>query len=193
MSTNPSPELLSRSGSVCELCGASHELQAYLVEPSASYADDQHAVLCPTCVDQLEMNASFDEAHWNCLQSSAWTTEPSVQVLVYRLLKRMEGQSWAADLLEQIYLEEEVLVRAQAMPLPEPVEAGSEPVDANGQVLVDGDSVTIIKNLDVKGSSMVAKRGTAVRNIRLTDDPTHVEGKVNGMSIYLKTCFLKKS
>lgn len=193
MAQAPSPELLARASSQCELCSSSTELTAYLVEPNEGHGDDQHACLCSTCADQLDMNAAFDDAHWTCLSGSAWTTEPSVQVLVYRLLKRLESQSWAAELLEQIYLEESVIERAAALPLPEPVAPGSAPVDCNGQLLADGDSVTIIKNLDVKGSSMVAKRGTAVRNIRLTDDPTHVEGKVNGMSIYLKTCFLKKS
>ncbi|MDR2036526.1 MAG: alkylphosphonate utilization protein [Bacteroidales bacterium] len=65
--------------------------------------------------------------------------------------------------------------------------------DSNGEVLADGDSVTVIKDLPVKGSSMVVKRGTKVKNIRLTDDFTHIEGKVEGSSIYLKTEFLKKS
>ena len=65
--------------------------------------------------------------------------------------------------------------------------------DSNGTELFDGDEVTVIKDLKVKGSSMVVKRGTKVRNIRLSqDDPTHIEGKVDGSSIYLKTEFLKK-
>lgn len=66
-------------------------------------------------------------------------------------------------------------------------------VDSNGTELADGDEVTVIKDLKVKGSSMVVKRGTKVRNIKLSmDDPTHIEGKVDGSSIYLKTEFLKK-
>ena len=67
-------------------------------------------------------------------------------------------------------------------------------VDSNGAELSDGDAVTVIKDLKVKGSSMVVKRGTKVRSIRLSeDDPTHIEGKVDGSSIFLKTCFLKKN
>ncbi len=65
-------------------------------------------------------------------------------------------------------------------------------VDSNGAELVDGDSVVVIKDLKVKGSSMVIKRGTKVKSIRLTDNPEEVDCKIEGSSIVLKTCFLKK-
>jgi protein PhnA len=65
-------------------------------------------------------------------------------------------------------------------------------VDSNGTELQDGDSVTVIKDLKVKGSSMVIKRGTKVKSIRLTDNPEEVDCKIDGSSIVLKTCFLKK-
>lgn len=64
--------------------------------------------------------------------------------------------------------------------------------DSNGAELFDGDAVTVIKDLKVKGSSMVIKRGTKVRSIRLTDNPEEVDCKIEGSSIVLKTCFLKK-
>ena len=66
------------------------------------------------------------------------------------------------------------------------------PRDSNGTELMDGDSVTVIKDLKVKGSSMVIKRGTKVKSIRLTDNPEEVDCKIDGSSIVLKTCFLKK-
>ena len=66
------------------------------------------------------------------------------------------------------------------------------PKDSNGAELLDGDSVTVIKDLKVRGSSMVIKRGTKVKSIRLTDDPEEVDCKIDGSSIVLKTCFLKK-
>lgn len=66
------------------------------------------------------------------------------------------------------------------------------PKDSNGTELMDGDSVTVIKDLKVKGSSMVIKRGTKVKSIRLTDDPEEVDCKIDGSGIVLKTCFLKK-
>ena len=74
----------------------------------------------------------------------------------------------------------------------EAVEANDVPRDSNGAELFDGDAVTVIKDLKVKGSSMVIKRGTKVRSIRLTENPEEVDCKIDGSSIVLKTCFLKK-
>ena len=68
----------------------------------------------------------------------------------------------------------------------------SVPRDSNGTELMDGDSVTVIKDLKVRGSSMVIKRGTKVKSIRLTDNPEEVDCKIDGSGIVLKTCFLKK-
>jgi protein PhnA len=65
--------------------------------------------------------------------------------------------------------------------------------DSNGNPLQDGDSVTLIKDLKVKGSSVTLKRGTLVKNIRLTNDPDEIDCRVSKMSIVLKTCFLKKA
>jgi protein PhnA len=65
--------------------------------------------------------------------------------------------------------------------------------DCNGNILQDGDSVTIIKSLDVKGSNLNLKQGTKVKKIKLTDDPEVVDCRIEGQSIVLKTCFLKKS
>lgn len=65
--------------------------------------------------------------------------------------------------------------------------------DSNGNLLIEGDSVTVIKDLKVRGSSAVIKRGTKVKNIRLTDDEEEVEGKVEGSVMVLKACFLKKA
>jgi protein PhnA len=66
--------------------------------------------------------------------------------------------------------------------------------DSNGNILGNGDSVTLIKDLKVKGTSVTLKRGTLVKNIRLTDDAEEIEcnaDKVKGL--VLKTCFLKKA
>lgn len=64
--------------------------------------------------------------------------------------------------------------------------------DSNGNLLNEGDSVTIIKDLKVKGSSTVIKRGTVIKNIRLTDDENEIEGRANKEQMVLKTEFLKK-
>lgn len=65
--------------------------------------------------------------------------------------------------------------------------------DSNGNLLNDGDSVTLIKDLKVKGTSSTLKRGTMVRNIRLTSDPEEIECRVDRVQMVLKTCFLKKA
>ena len=74
----------------------------------------------------------------------------------------------------------------------ETAEADDVARDSNGAELFDGDAVTVIKDLKVKGSSMVIKRGTKVKSIRLTENPEEVDCKIDGSSIVLKTCFLKK-
>jgi protein PhnA len=67
-------------------------------------------------------------------------------------------------------------------------------VDSNGVVLETGDTVTLIKDLTVKGANFTAKRGTAVRRISLVaDNPEHIEGRVNGQQIVILTKFVKKS
>jgi protein PhnA len=64
--------------------------------------------------------------------------------------------------------------------------------DSNGNILKDGDSVTLIKSLKVKGGGVTLKQGTLVKKIRLTDNDEEVDCKVDGMSIVLRTEFLKK-
>ncbi|MBU3680726.1 MAG: alkylphosphonate utilization protein [Flavobacterium sp.] len=65
--------------------------------------------------------------------------------------------------------------------------------DSNGNMLQDGDSVTVIKDLKVRGSSDVIKRGTMVKNIRLTDDPAEIDCRVNKTAMVLRTEFVKKA
>ncbi|MDB5134552.1 MAG: PhnA protein [Mucilaginibacter sp.] len=64
--------------------------------------------------------------------------------------------------------------------------------DSNGNLLNDGDSVILIKSLKVKGGGTTLKQGTLIKKIRLTDNEEEVDCKVDGMSIVLKACFLKK-
>ena len=66
--------------------------------------------------------------------------------------------------------------------------------DANGNVLVDGDTVTVIKDLKVKGSSLVVKVGTKVKNIRLVDGDHDIDCKIDGIgAMKLKSQFVKKA
>ncbi len=65
--------------------------------------------------------------------------------------------------------------------------------DVNGNILVDGDTVSVIKDLKVKGSSLVVKKGTKVKNIRLVDSDHDIKCKIDGIgAMELKTEFVKK-
>jgi len=68
-----------------------------------------------------------------------------------------------------------------------------ETKDSNGAVLSDGDSVQLIRDLKVKNSSLNLKRGSVMKNIRLTNDPEEIEVKDGKSTLVLKTCYLKKS
>lgn len=65
--------------------------------------------------------------------------------------------------------------------------------DSNGNILNEGDSVTLTKDLKVKGSSITLKRGKVVKNIRLTNNPDEIDCRIDGSNIVLKTSFLKKA
>ena len=184
-------ELLARSNSACELCGSGDGLGVYEVAPSDGSAA-QSVMVCQTCRDQIEDPAKMDANHWHCLNDSMWSTEPAVQVMAYRMLKRIAHEGWPQDLLDMLYLEEDVQVWADAQS--ESSDEERTPTrDTNGAILEAGDTVTIIKDLEVKGAGFTAKRGTAVRNIALTNNPEQIEGRVNGTRIVLLTKFLKKS
>lgn len=64
--------------------------------------------------------------------------------------------------------------------------------DSNGNVLAEGDAVLLTKDLKVKGFNKDLKRGTLIKNIRLTSDPGEIEGKVDGSVLVVKTMYLKK-
>ena len=72
-------------------------------------------------------------------------------------------------------------------------EQGAEVKDSNGNILVDGDSVILIKDLKVKGSSITLKKGTKAKNIRLVDGDHDVDCRIDNVSFMLKSCFLKKA
>ena len=68
-----------------------------------------------------------------------------------------------------------------------------ETKDSNGNVLNDGDTVQLIRDLKVKGSSINLKRGNTLKNVRLTGDPDEVECRSGKTTMVLKTCYLKKT
>jgi protein PhnA len=183
--------LIERAGNACELCESTDNLGELALEMAPSTDVDGSVLACGLCASQAQAGSELDKNHLYCLQGAAWSPTPAVQVLAYRLLTRLTDESWATDLLDQMYLEDDVLTWAKAGVVD--ADDSEQPKDSNGTVLADGDSVTLIKDLVVKGANFTAKRGTMVKNIRVGDDPTHVEGRVNKMSIMLKCCFLKRA
>ena len=87
----------------CHLCGGADSPAAHDVPPDASI------IVCATCRPQLEPDAALDPKHWYCLQDSIWSETPAVQVVSYRLLKRLADETWARDLLDQAYLDDGLL------------------------------------------------------------------------------------
>ena len=164
----------------CVLCNSTEAVAAF----ELSFApNNESANICGLCKGQIE-SKEFDSTHWHCLNDSMWSEDLTTQVLAYRVLRDLGDQ----DRLEQLYLEEDVLKWANA-------DAGDDDVickDSNGTRLKAGDSVTLIKDLVVKGGGFTAKRGTMVKGIALTDNPEHIEGRVNGQRIVLVSNFLKK-
>jgi protein PhnA len=186
-------ELLERSGSACELCGTENNLKTYEVQPSTGSVD-QTIVVCDTCLQQLENPAELDANHWRCLNNSMWSAVPAVQVVAWRMLNKLKTEGWPQDLLDMLFLDEETLAWAKASGDDIAEEDKIIHRDSNGAILVAGDTVVLIKDLDVKGGGFTAKRGTAVRNITLVaDNPTQIEGRVNGQHIVILTQYVKKS
>ncbi|MFT6067833.1 MAG: protein PhnA [Bacteriovoracaceae bacterium] len=173
----------ARSGNICELCSSDAGLSIFELSHAPEPGVNGSVHLCKVCKDQID-SGNYDTNHWHCLNDSMWSEHLPVQVLAYRVLRSLSDQ----DRLEQLYLEEEGLKWAKA-------DEDSNSVickDSNGARLQAGDSVTLIKDLVVKGGGFTAKRGTLVKGIALTDNPEHIEGRVNGQRIVLVSNFLKK-
>ncbi|QZE13047.1 PhnA domain-containing protein [Halosquirtibacter laminarini] len=186
--------LITRSENKCELCGATENLSSYQVPPVKENNSDKAVYICDTCKNQIEGNTDLDANHWRCLNDSMWSQVPAVQVMVWRILNRIKAEVWPQDLLDMMYMDEETLQWAKATGEDQQNEEGAvKHIDSNGATLTDGDTVTLIKDLNVKGAGFTAKRGTAVRNISLVqDNPEHIEGKVSGQHIVILTKFVKK-
>ena len=175
----------SRS-SICELCGSDDGVSVVEL-PVSDTSEEQSVYLCTNCNTQID-SGDLDESHFNCLNDSMWSETPAAKIMSYILWSRLGRQ----DMIEMMYLEEDELKLAELA-----VSAEANKLvyrDANGVELHTGDSIVILKDLEVKGASFTAKRGTTVTRIGLAPgDEGHVEGRVNGTKIFLKTEFIKKA
>ena len=190
-------EVKRRAADACELCGhsESENLGIYELPKTPDYIKgiDAAILTCTTCRGQFD-SEELDMNHWRCLNDSMWNTAAPVQVMAWRMLHRLKSGGWSQDLIDMMYMEEQQLEWAAAAGDAEDKSDALVHRDANGVVLNAGDNVVLIKDLKVKGSSMIAKQGTAVRRISLDhENETYIEGKVEGQQIVIITDYVKKT
>ena len=186
-------ELGKRAGSKCELCGSVEHLQVHTLAPIKDESVDKSLLACKICVDQIEDPEITDANHWRCLNDSMWSEHQAVQVAAWRLLSRLRKEGWPKDLLDMMYMEDDVLAFAKSTGEGEVDPDQLIHRDVNGVILQAGDAVVLIKDLKIKGSSQIAKQGTAVRNIRLDyENETFIEGKVGPTLTVIITEYVKK-
>ena len=185
--------VLKRSENKCELCGSAEDLKVYEVQPQDNSNEDNSIVACSKCIAQIDKKAELNQGHWKCLTESMWSEVPGVQVVAWRMLNRLRTESWASDLLDMLYLDDEKLAWAKATGDHENDSSVDLHKDANGTILQQGDTVVLTKSLDVKGSTLNAKMGTVVKNIRLVEGNTEqIEGKIEGQVIVILTKYVRK-
>ena len=185
--------LRQRSASTCELCGNNENLKVYDIPDSPEEVLLKGILICNICNSQIEDPEKVEPNHWRCLNDSMWSTIPAVQVMAWRMLNRLKAEGWPQDLLDMMYMEDEVKNWAKAGIQDENAENSIIHKDSNGAIIEAGDTVVLTKDLNVKGSSLTAKRGTAVRRVSLVhDNAEQIEGKVEGQQIVILTKFVKK-
>lgn len=186
-------DLMQRAESKCELCGSKDQLEIYEVPPVAQVSSENAVLTCKTCHEQLSDSDKIEANHWRCLNDSMWSQVPAVQVVAYRMLHQLIDEGWPQDLIDMLYLEEQTLAWAQTtLEEEKPIDQVIHR-DSNGVQINAGDSIVLIKDLPVKGSSLVAKRGTAVRRVSLVhDNEEQIEGRVESQQIVILTKYVKK-
>ncbi len=186
-------QLSDRSGGQCELCSATDNLKVYEVPPVSTGGLDGSLLGCEPCIEQIEKRNTMDANHWRCLNDCMWSEHDSVKVVAWRMLNRLKSEGWSRDLLEMLYLDDETLDWAKATGEGLAENEKITHRDVNGVILENDDSVVLVKDLKVKGSSIVAKQGTAVRRISLDrENAEYIEGKVGEQQIVIITKYVKK-
>jgi protein PhnA len=190
MSIVAEKRLKDRSGSKCEISGSEEQLVVYLVEPKTEATPENCVLITKTLKDQIENPDTTNPNDWRGLSDSMWNENLPVQIVSWRMLARLKNH----DLLDMMYLDEEALEWAKATGEGEDDEGKIVHKDSNGNLLFDGDSVVLIKDLDVKGANFTAKRGAAVHNIKVVwDNAEQIEGRVEGQHIVILTQYVKKT
>ncbi len=187
-------KLHDRSGSKCEISGSEDNLVVYNVPPNTIEILESSILISKNLKDQIESRSLGTETtnanDWRGLSDSMWSENLAVQIVSWRMLARLKNH----NLLDMMYLDEEALEWAKATGEGDDGEGKVIHKDANGNILKDGDSVALIKDLDVKGANFTAKRGAAVHNIKLVwDNAEQIEGRVEGQHIVILTQYVKKT
>ncbi|MCZ8089388.1 MAG: PhnA domain-containing protein [Flavobacterium sp.] len=179
-----------RSGSVCEISGSDENLVVYLVEPKTEETPENCILITKNLKNQIENPETMNPNDWRGLSDSMWNENLPVQIVSWRMLARLKNH----DLLDMMYLDEDALEWAKATGEADDDEGKIIHKDSNGNILKDGDSVVLIKDLDVKGATFTAKRGAAVHNIKLVwDNAEQIEGRVENQHIVILTQYVKKT
>lgn len=190
MSVVTEKRLKDRSDSKCEISGSEEHLVVYLVEPKTEAIPENCILITKSLKDQIENPDTTNANDWRGLSDSMWNENLPVQIVSWRMLARLKNH----DLLDMMYLDDEALEWAKATGEGEEEEGKIVHKDSNGNLLFDGDSVVLIKDLDVKGANFTAKRGAAVHNIKVVwDNAEQIEGRVEGQHIVILTQYVKKT
>lgn len=190
MSVVTEKRLKDRSGSKCEISGVDENLVVYLIEPKTEDLPENSILISKNLKDQIDNPETMNANDWRGLSDSMWNENLPVQIVSWRMHARLKNN----DMLEMMYLDEDALEWANATGEADDDEGKIVHKDSNGNVLLDGDSVVLIKDLDVKGATFTAKRGAAVHNIKLVwDDANLIEGRVENQSIFILTQYVKKT
>jgi protein PhnA len=182
-----SKELKERNQDLCELCNAEAATLEYTVSPKSDDATENQVALCTSCLAAMDDKAAG--FHWRCLEGSIWNPQPAVQALSYRILQNFKEEDWASNLISSVDLDENIVQWAMSA-----FEVAEVHTDAFGNQLENGDTVVLTEQLNVKGTSFKASKGTVVNRIKLVQDNTgQIEGKINDQTIVILTKFVKKS
>ena len=146
-------QLVKRSNSTCELCASTDNLAVYTVAPANEASEKDSIYICSTCSSQIDNPETMGANHWRCLNDSMWSTVPAVQVIAWRMLSRLKAEGWPQDLLDMLYLDEELQAWAEATG--EGIDPDEMTVDDTGApVAVEGKEVqpfkTICRELNIE-------------------------------------------
>ena len=187
-------KLHERSSSTCELSGATEDLVAFNVSPDRMETTENSILISKKCAAQISNPDTTEPNFWKFLSDSMWNENIAVQIVAWRMLTRLRNEDWASDLLEMMYLDDANLIWAKETGEDQEKEIKLLHRDCNGTILTTGDSVVLVKDLEVKGANFTGKRGDAVHKITLVrDNPEQIEGRLNGQGIVLFPHFVKKT